>query len=92
MDLTAAMAADFSSGQQGYVPVTLEPMESIQKRMRRGIYGHLVMIPTTVAIGGNEMHWFVLNESAIWAAGRRLARNERHQELCGDRNGMDLAN
>jgi len=49
------------------------------------------MAPATAAVSGDEMLRFVLNKSAVWAAERRLARKERHQELFGDRNGMKLA-
>ena len=93
MRLSTAVAADFAPGQyRRLVPdwIVSAPEPAGEPPVCRSC-GHLVMAPATAAVGGDEILGFFLNKSAVRTAERRLSRNGAHEELCGHRNGKNLA-
>jgi hypothetical protein len=51
----------------------------------------LIIAPAPAAVSGNKVLRLVLHKPAMRTAGRRLARELRHQELCRNRSGLNLA-
>ena len=51
----------------------------------------LIVAATSAAVSGNKVLRLVLDKPAVRTAGRRLARELGHQELCSNRSGLNLA-
>lgn len=91
MSLPTMVAANLTRGDLGEpAPDTGANLARVSRQARaRG--RDLIVAATSAAVSGNKVLRLVLDKPAVRTAGRRLARELGHQELCSNRSGLNLA-
>lgn len=91
MRLPTVVAANLTWGDLGEPAPDPRPDLVRVSRQAPARWRDLIVAATSAAVSGNKVLRLVLNKPAVWTAGRRLARELGHQELCNNRSGLNLA-